>query len=346
MTANIQEEVNHIVEVKSRATRLYNLIQGYRLCARTEGKSEKTIRITTTALTTLRDFLEARQYRADVTKIGASELREFILHLQQVRAFEHHPFTKPQDKGLSGHAVNCYLRAIRAFWSWLVREEIIMSSPFSRVRIPKPPKKVIATFSEKQLNATLRAINTSAPAGFRDWTMILTLLDTGLRASELTGLTLNNVNLDESLLKVCGKGNKERVVPIGAKVQRAVWKYWHRHRPQPANPLCPTLFLTASGRPITTDRLRAIIKKYSDRAGIEGVRCSPHTFRHTFAISYLRNGGDVFTLQRILGHETLDMVRNYVNVAQYDLEEAHLRCSPVDNLKIKARPSGARLHAD
>jgi len=85
MTANIHEEVNHIVELKGRATRLNNLIQGYRLCARTEGKSENTIRITTTALTTLRDFLEARQYLADVTEIGASELREFILHLQQAR---------------------------------------------------------------------------------------------------------------------------------------------------------------------------------------------------------------------------------------------------------------------
>jgi site-specific recombinase XerD len=130
MTANVQQEVNQIVELKSRATRLDNLPQGYRLCARTEGKSEKTIRIYTTALTTLRDFLKARRYPADVTEIGAHELREFILHLQQVKAFEHHPFTKPQDKGLSGHAVNCYLRAIRAFWSWLVREEDFLAFGF------------------------------------------------------------------------------------------------------------------------------------------------------------------------------------------------------------------------
>lgn len=181
MTANLEEEINQIVELKNWTTRLDNLIQGYRLCARTEGKSENTIRITTTALTALKDFLEARRYPADVNEIGTSELREFILHLQQVKAFKHHPFTKPQDKGLSGHAVNCYLRAIRAFWSWLVREDIIMSSPFSRVKLPKPPKKVIATFSDKQLNAILRAVNTATPAGFRDWTMILVLLDTGLR---------------------------------------------------------------------------------------------------------------------------------------------------------------------
>ncbi len=159
MTANLQQELNHIIELKGQATRLDTLIQGYKLCARTEGKSEKTITIATTALTTLNRFLKSRKYSTDVIDIGAHELREFILHLQQVRAFEHHPLTRPQAKGLSGHAVNTYLRSIRAFWSWLVREEIIMSSPFSRVRIPKPPKKVIATFSDKQFTAMLKAIS-------------------------------------------------------------------------------------------------------------------------------------------------------------------------------------------
>ena len=335
MTANLQEEINQIVELKSRATRLDNLIQGYRLCARTEGKSDKTIRITTTALNTLKDFLESREYSTDVIEIGARELREFILYLQQVKAFEHHPFTKPQAKGLSGHAINCYLRAIRAFWSWLVRDEVITSNPFAKIKIPKPPKKVIATFSDNQLIAILKSINTSTLAGFRDWTMILMLLDTGLRASELTGLAVADINLEDGLMKVYGKGNKERVVPVGARVQKAVWKYLQRHRPQPANPLCPTLFLTAAGQPITTDRLRAITEKHTSSANIEGVRCSPHTFRHTFAISYLRNGGDVFSLQRILGHSSLDVVRIYVNLAEADIKACHRRFSPADNMEIK-----------
>lgn len=335
MTAKLQEEVNQIIEYRSRATRLDNLIQGYRLCARTEGKSEKTIRIYTTALTKLQGFLEDRGYTTDVSGLGVRELREFILYLQQVRTFEHHPFTRPQAKGLSGHAINCYLRAVRAFWSWLVREEVSSFNPFARVKIPKPPTKVIATFSEKQLNAMLKTINTATPAGFRDWSMILTLLDTGLRASELVGLTMSDVNLDDGMAKVYGKGNKERVVPFGAKVQKTLWKYLQRHRPKPANPLCTALFLTAAGQPISGDRLRAIIEKYANRAGIEGVRCSPHTFRHTFAISYLRNGGDVFSLQRILGHSSLDIVRIYVNLAEADVKACHQRFSPADNMEIK-----------
>ena len=261
MTANIQQELDQIVEKRSPATGLDTLLQGYRLCARTEGKSEKTIAITTTALTKLNRFLESRKYSSNVIDIGAQELREFIIYLQEVRAFEHHPLTGPQTKGLSGHAINTYLRTIRAFWSWLVREEIITTNPFTRVRIPKPPKKVTATFSDKQLNAVFKSINATTSAGFRDYTMILTLLDTGLRASELVGLTLDNVNLEDGMVKVFGKGSKERFVPIGSRVQRTVWKYIQRYRSQPANPLCPTLFLTASGNPITTDRLRTIIEK-------------------------------------------------------------------------------------
>ncbi len=147
MLTNFEEQLGQIVERKSQATQLDNLIRGYRLYARTEGKSPKTIEITTTAVIALRTFLEVRGFSTDVGEIGALELREFILHLQRVKTFEHHRFAKPQQKGLTGHTINCYLRAVRAFWSWLVREEIILSNPFARVRIPKPSKKVIPTFS-------------------------------------------------------------------------------------------------------------------------------------------------------------------------------------------------------
>ncbi len=221
METTLEQQLNGIIKRKSQATQLDNLIEGYKLCARTEGKSPKTIRITTTAVTTFRDSLNAKRFSSDVTEIGTQELREFILHLQQVKAFEHHRFTRPQNKGLSGHAINCYLRAVRAFWSWLVREEIILSNPFTKVRIPKPPKKIIPTFSESQIQALLGVIDTSSSAGFRDWTMLLTLLDTGLRASELVGLTLNEVNLEDGSVKVYGKGAKSHMEVSTAAPPRA-----------------------------------------------------------------------------------------------------------------------------
>ena len=319
----------------SGATELADLIEGYRLCAKAEGKSPNTIALTTTALGILRAFLEEEGLSTDVTQITAHEMRRFVLYLQQARAFRDHPCTKPQDKRLSGHTINCYLRAIRAFWSWLVLEEIVEGTPFSRVKVPKPPKKATPTFSEAQLQALLGVINISTPTGFRDWTIIVTLLDTGLRVTELAHLELENVRLTQRLLKVSGKGAKERMVPIGVKVQRTMWKYLQLYRPEPASPRFDNFFLTADGRPMSKDRLETRIKRYGERAGIVGVRCSPHTFRHTFAITYLRNGGDVFSLQQILGHSSLDTVRVYVNLAQADVQAAHQRYSPADNMDLK-----------
>jgi len=318
-------------------TSLSTMLDTYQIQAKTEGKSPHTIRIYTTALGILQRFLERKGYSTDVTKIGPEEIREFISYLQNTRAFIEHPFTGPQKKGLTGHTVNCYLRALRAFWSWLVTEEIIGLNPFDRIKIPKPPKKVIIPFSEDQIRALLSVIDTKSLTGFRDWTIILTLLDAGIRVTELTELKLENVNLMQRCLKINGKGNKERIVPVGISVQRALAKYINKYRPNPIYPLSDNLFLNRDGMPLTPNRIQSIIERYALKAKIQGVRASPHTFRHTFAISYLRNGGDVFTLQRILGHETLDMVRNYVNLTQYDLQEAHLRCSPVDNLKIKVK---------
>jgi len=317
-------------------TSLRAQLDTYQIQARTEGKSPNTIRIYTTALSILQRFLERRGFPADVTSIGPEEIREFINYLQNTKAFMEHPFTGPQQKGLTGHTINCYLRAIRAFWSWLLVEEFIETNPFDKITIPKPPKKVITPFSEEQIRALLGIIDTKSPIGFRDWTIILTLLDTGIRVSELTELKLENVNLAQRCLKICGKGNKERTVPIGISVQKAIAKYLTKYRTNPICPLSDNLFLNRDSMPLTPNRIESIIERYASKARIQGVRASPHTFRHTFAITYLRNGGDVFTLQRILGHETLDMVRNYINLAQYDLQEAHLRCSPVDNLKIKA----------
>ena len=323
-------------------TSLNSLLETYSIQARTEGKSENTIRIYTTAVTVLERFLERKGYPLDVTRIGHEELREFAGYLQNIRAFMDHPYTAPQMKGLSGHTINSYLRAIRAFWSWLLAEEFIEVNPFDRVKVPKAPKKVIVPFSEEQLRALLRAIDIKSPIGIRDSTIIQTLLDTGMRVTELTRLEMENVNLVQRCLKVHGKGDKERIVPIGVTVQKALARYINKYRPQPMYPLSDNLFLSRDSMPLTPNRIESIIERYASKAGIQGVRASPHTFRHTFAVSYLRNGGDIFTLQRILGHETLDMVRNYVNLAQYDLQEAHLRCSPVDNLKMKLKHSSNR----
>ena len=313
-------------------TDLASMIQGYRLCARTEGKSNNTIEIVTNSVSYFEGFVRSEGLPTDAALIGAWEIRAFIFYLQQKRCFSAHPFRRPQERGLSSHTINCYLRSIRAFWSWLVAEEIIRDNPFLKVKLPKPVKKVIPTLSDPQILQLLSVINTSTPEGYRNYAIILTLLDTALRVSELTGVKMDDLWLDEGLLKVMGKGGKERHVPIGAEVQRILWRYINRYRPQPLNLNFDFLFLARDGRKLTKSRIEIMMSNYGRKAGIKGVRVSPHTLRHTAAVRFLRNGGDVFSLQRLLGHTSLEMTRHYCELADVDLKNAHTTASPVDNL--------------
>jgi len=230
------------------ATDLARLIQGYRLFAQTEGKSQKTIQTVADSVRHLERFLRSEGLTTDITEIGSGEIRAFILYLQHKRRFSDHPFARSQHGCLSEHTINCYLRSIRAFWSWLISEEIVEETPFVRVKVPKAPRKVVPTFSDSQIRALLDAIDNATPEGFRDYVIILALLDTALRVTELTGLRLDNLWLEEGVLKVMGKGGKERLVPIGKGLQRLLWKYISRLRAEPANPNCDFLFLTAETR--------------------------------------------------------------------------------------------------
>lgn len=197
------------------STELNSLIEGYSLCARSEGISENTILLTRRAVTYLRNFLSRSGLPTNTESIGISEIRRFILYLKEAQRFERHPYIKSHDRKLTGHTINCYLRSISSFWSWLSKEGFINSNPFARVKIPKAPKKVIAPFSEEQVQSLLEAIDNSTTTGLRNYAMVLTFLDTGMRVGELTGLKMNDVDLRNRTLKVLGKGAKERRLPVG-----------------------------------------------------------------------------------------------------------------------------------
>ena len=317
------------------ANQLSQLITAYRLCASTEGKSPKTIQIVTSSLKYLEQFLNSQSLPTDVTLISHNELRFFINYLQHKTRFSDHPFVSAQPGGLSAHSVNAYMRSLSAFWSWLISEGIISENPFRRVKIPRVPHKVVQTFSSEQIKSLLSAVNTSSAAGFRDYLIIIMLLDTGLRLSELTGLLAGDIRLEEGYLKVMGKGGKERLIPIGREVQRVLWRYVSRYRPEPACQRNDFLLLSVRGTRLSKSRIETMMKRYAAKAGITGVRSSPHTLRHTAAVSFMRNGGDAFSLQRLLGHSTLTMTRHYCELADVDVKKAHMSASPVDNLGLK-----------
>jgi len=319
----------------TKSIEIQSLIEGFRLYCMAEGKRPNTVRWYMSKLKIFQNYLKTHDLPTDVNQITIAHLREFLVYLQtEVKANQHNPYKPTQDKGLTPQTVQGYARTLKAFFSWATMEGYLAQNPAKRLRIPKAPKVIVETFSDEQIRRLLSVIDKRSALGFRDYCIILVLLDTGVRLSELVNLELPNLNLDQAYFKVMGKGAKERIVPIGAQVQKALWKYIHRYRPEPAHPNIQNVFLTRNGRALNANTVYRRISEYGKKAGLKGVRCSPHTFRHTFAKNFLLNGGDAFTLQKILGHSSLEVVRIYVNLASQDVQVQHRKASPVDRLKL------------
>jgi hypothetical protein len=162
--------------------------------------------------------------------------------------------------------------------------------------------------------------------------------------AELVNIKLSDVHLDRGYIKVMGKGARERMVPIGTEVQKAIAEYLREFRPKPAGTFEDSLFLTDEGRPITVNGVQHVIKRLSRRCRIPRLHC--HLLRHTFATNYLINGGDLFTLQSILGHSSLEMVRRNVNLASSFVAIQHRRFSPMDGMNLGISKPNTKNIAD
>jgi integrase/recombinase XerD len=222
-----------------------------------------------------------------------------------------------ERRGNKAVSINTYLRCIKAFLNWASAEGLV-SEPF-RLEWLKEEKKVITGFSEAQV----RALISWKPRTFgehRLYAFSSLILDTGLRVSEALGLTRDHVDMEGLLITVSGKGRKERTVPISFEMRRVLHRWSCSHQ-------FPLMFPTTEGAHQTQRNVLRGFKVVGKQLGIKGVRVSFHTLRHTFALNYIRNGGDVFRLQRILGHSTLEMTRRYVNLQTEDLSAVHNKLS-------------------
>jgi len=306
---------------------LQNLIQGFKLSCQTENKSPKTIEWYTCFLDRFYKFLKKSNYPSGVKRINKDHIRTFILFLQQEAKTPH---TK---RPLSQSTVQGYVRTLKSFFSWLKREDYIERNLMTGIPIPRAVSKIVNTFSHEQITSLVNYCRTSNDAGYRNLAIILLLLDSGIRVSELVNIEIEDVNLAEGHIIIrIAKGNKERFVPVGSLVQKTLWKYLNQYRPKPITERVTRLFLSQYGIPLTKSGIQQMLRRYGKRAGISGVRCSPHVFRHSFAKNYLLNGGDIFSLQKILGHSSLASVRIYLNLFISDVKNQHKRFSPVDNL--------------
>lgn len=246
-----------------------------------------------------------------------------VLHL---RGF----LTWLEREGLAAGGVHAHVRALKALFGWAKREELLSADPSARLERPTLPKRRMPTMDPDRVGTLLKAARaTDQP--LRDVAVLLTFFDTGLRLEEFITLRRDDIRAEKGLLRVIGKGNQERVVPVGTRALTAINAYQLRER-RPRHAGVQELFLSRRGLPMTRSCVSILLRRLSEVAGLDRADASPHTFRRGFAVEFLRNGGDVFTLQQILGHSSLEMTRRYVTFIDEDLKSAHLRFSPGDRL--------------
>ena len=309
---------------------LLELLPGYILAAKSENKSDKTIKHVCLSIRTFYRFLVDSGLPTDIRLISVQHLQRYALYLRNKARFSNHRLIPQQEGHLSEYTVNNYLRGLQSFCAWLRRDEILDVRLFEIYRIAKPPEKTLSILTPEQVEAMIKAA--TGGMAFRDRLIVLILYDNGMRASELCRLDIDNVFLDRHLLRILGKGRVWREVPIGTRATKELWQWLKFHRLQPANNQIKNVFLTSQGKSLNKDTLEIIVRSLGNAAGITGVKLAPHTLRHSFATHYLKGGGDLLTLQRIMGHKSVETLKIYVHLSGADLAEAHKLHSPGDRL--------------
>jgi integrase/recombinase XerD len=215
------------------------------------------------------------------------------------------------------------LSSLRRFFRYLVREKLVETDPTLEIESPRLGKALPKSLSEEDVEKLLAAPDTGTPLGIRDRTMLEVLYATGLRVSELVGLSRHQVDLDQGLIKVIGKGNKERLVPLGDEAVDWIETYLKQARPLLlSGQHSDVLFVTTRSGQMTRQAFWHALKKHAAVAGIR-VDVSPHTLRHAFATHLLNHGADLRAVQMLLGHSDLSTTQIYTQVARERLKQLH-----------------------
>jgi len=238
-----------------------------------------------------------------------------------------------QRRGLKDTTQHAHARGIRAWLRWLEAEGDIAENPMRRVAMPRLEQRIPAPFSPDDVRALLDHCDRHTALGARNYALVLTLLDTGLRASELTGLHVGDVDMRSGLCVVMGKGGKQRQVRIGAKARGAIVRMLgYRPDADATAPLWAS-YEGLSGHEagvLSMHGLQTTLRRLGQAAGVEP--CAPHRFRRTFALWCLRDGMDLHSLRMLMGHSSLAVLQRYLALAGEDVERAHKAHSPADKL--------------
>ena len=260
--------------------------------------------------------LAAHQHAASRDLPGAS--REDLLQFLalQMRA------------GRNPRSLSRYLSGFRQFYRWLLREGRIQEDPTALIESPKLGRGLPKALSEQQVTGLLEAPPVDTPLGLRDRTMLELMYASGLRVSELVGLELASVNLNQGVVRIMGKGGKERLVPLGEEAMSWLQRYLQEARPElMGGHSSPLVFVTARKGGMTRQAFWYAVRKYAIAAGISQA-VSPHMLRHSFATHLLNHGADLRVVQLLLGHSDLSTTQIYTHIAREGLKQLHSKHHP------------------
>ncbi len=336
--------MSHISEQLRKKERMQitlpTLIEYYVATKQVKGCSKKTLLGLNSNLGKFVRFLGQTGHSLKLADLTIHNARAFITSLQgTVTKYEGHTLT-PAKPGctFSPQTIHKHVTTLRAFSNWLTQEGYTKQPLFVLLDLPKLPQTKIEVLSSEEIQQLLACINPSTLMGARVYAMVILMIDSGLRAGEVVGLKLADVDWQRGMFKVFGKGAKERFVPLGATAKQVMFRYVQAFRPKPARPDVDNLFLSLDGYPLTVNAITQIMKRLAKNSGIP--RLHAHLLRHTCGVQYLMVGGDTKSLQMFLGHASPFMTHHYEQFKDEQVTAQHRKYSPIDALGVMPRRFG------
>lgn len=232
------------------------------------------------------------------------------------------------EQGIKARSTARMLSTLRRFYQYLTRENQISADPSALLESPRLGRPLPKTLSEREVEALLEAPDLNDPLGVRDRAMLELIYATGLRVSELVGLEMHGINLQQGVVRVVGKGSKERLVPMGEEASAWITDYLKNARSDILNDsISNALFVTRRGDGMTRQAFWYMVKRYAGQVGIRS-KLSPHVLRHAFATHLLNHGADLRVVQMLLGHSDLSTTQIYTHIAKERLKELHSQHHP------------------
>jgi integrase/recombinase XerD len=280
-------------------------------------------------LSTRRSLEEFTKWLSSVKKVTAAD----AVTLEAITEYLAHS----KRRGLSTSSIKLAVVAIKIFFRFLLARDLLKADPAEYIPLPRAERYLPETLNELQVERLLESIQVNQPLGLRDRAMVELLYASGLRISELANARLENLLLEEGVIRVTGKGNKTRLVPVGRKACEAIWEYLEKERPGMVKKRTGgEIFLSVRGTKLTTVRIWQILKRIARHAGLE-VNVYPHLLRHSFATHLLSNGADLRIIQELLGHADVSTTQIYTHVDQQRLKAVHHRYHP--RARLRASPA-------